>query len=180
MRLLSLSLALVLMPGSLLSAAHTPRPVAPQEVFAPFWSVQPGWHTELMIRNNTTQQLSVLPVLRRRTGSEVPLEPVVLAGNEAKMIPVAEVLGRVAPGVVSEADAFGSVVFRYQAVAAGNIYASVLLGRTGSPIEFHFDAARTIPDGSRLREPRCRKTRKVMLPAISSHQRIGIKKKAAG
>lgn len=145
MRVPSASLALVLMSTSLF-AAHTPRPIAPQEVFVPFWSVQPGWHTELMIRNNNPRAMTVVPALRSRTGAETALEPVELAANDSQTISVAEVLSRVAPRILSEPDAFGSLVFRYSARSVGNIYASVLVGRVGSPIEFHFDAAESISD----------------------------------
>lgn len=145
MRFSSIPLALVVMSASLF-AAHTPRPAAPQEVFAPFWSVQPGWHTELMIRNNTGTKMTVVPFLRSRTGVETALEPAVMAPNDAKTVSVADVLSRVAPRILSEPDAYGSVVFRYTARTVGNIYASVLLGRTGSPIEFHFDASPSVPD----------------------------------
>jgi hypothetical protein len=145
MRVPCISLALLFL-SSLLFAAHTPPPAVPQEVFAPFWSVQPGWQTELMIGNNTGSKITVVPVLRSRAGVETKLEPIEMAPNDGQMISVADVLSRVAPRILSEPDAYGSVVFRYAARTVGNVYASVLLKRTGSPIEFHFDAAQTMPD----------------------------------
>jgi hypothetical protein len=145
MRVSCISLALLLLSSSLF-AAHTPLPAVPQEVFAPFWSVQPGWQTELMIGNNTGSKITVVPVLRSRSGVETQLEPIEMAPNDGQMLSVADVLSRVAPRILTEPDAYGSVVFRYTARTVGNVYASVLLKRTGSPIEFHFDAAQTMPE----------------------------------
>lgn len=122
------------------------RPSVPQEVFAPFWTVQPGWHTELMIRNNTSGEMTILPVLRSRMGAETNLERVSIPPNASQSVSVADALTRVAPSIHADADAYGSVVFRYNSVSAGHIYASVVVGRVGSPVMFHFDAARSVPD----------------------------------
>lgn len=43
---------------------NAPGPKA-QEQFAPYWTSEPGWHTELQLRNNlAAQSLTVIPVLR--------------------------------------------------------------------------------------------------------------------
>jgi hypothetical protein len=53
---------------------------APQEVFAPYWTSEPGWETELQLKNNlTTGPLTVTPVLRLSSGQEIPLDPVTIA-----------------------------------------------------------------------------------------------------
>jgi hypothetical protein len=99
-----------------------------------------------MIRNNASQQMTVLPVLRSRTGTETNLEPVSIAPNASQSVSVADALTRVAPSILSDADAYGSVVFRYNSVSAGHIYAGTVVGRTGSPVMFHFDAAKSVPE----------------------------------
>jgi hypothetical protein len=136
----------VALPHKTVAPTSHHRPPVPQEVFSPFWTVQPGWRTELMIRNNASQEMTVLPVLRSRTGAETNLEPVSIAPNASQSVSVADAIARVAPSVHADADAYGSVVFRYNSVSAGHIYASTVVARTGSPVMFHFDAARTVPD----------------------------------
>ncbi len=41
----------------------------PQQVFVPYWTLEPGWNTTLEIRNNVAQrEISVQPVLRTAAG----------------------------------------------------------------------------------------------------------------
>lgn len=55
---------------------------APQEVFAPYWTSEPGCETELQLKNNLTAgPLTVTPVLRLSSGQEIPLDPVTIAPN---------------------------------------------------------------------------------------------------
>ena len=51
-----------------------------QEVVAAYWTLEPGWNTELEIRNNLLERkLTVTPVLRTATGREIALPDVTLA-----------------------------------------------------------------------------------------------------
>jgi hypothetical protein len=55
---------------------------APQEVFAPYWTSEPGWDTELQMKNNlSAAPLTVTPVLRLSSGEEIPLDPVTIPSN---------------------------------------------------------------------------------------------------
>lgn len=50
------------------------RPPTQHEVVAPFWTLEPGWNTQLEISNNLTQgDLEVTPVLRTSDGVDVSL-----------------------------------------------------------------------------------------------------------
>lgn len=109
------------------------------EQFAPYWTAEPGWRSELQMRNNRAQgDLTVTPVLRAADGSEFPLAPVVIAPNEIKVIDVSQ-------GVITQAPqmarAYGSVVFRYHTEGMRNLYSAVMVYNNGHPIAFHFDAS---------------------------------------
>jgi hypothetical protein len=68
------------------------------EQFAPYWTAEPGWRTELQMRNNRAQgDLTVTPVLRPDNGSEFPLAPVVIAPNEIKSVDVSQAITTQAP-----------------------------------------------------------------------------------
>ncbi len=68
-RNLELLTAMILLIASL---AHANRPTPkPQEVFAPCWIAEPGWETELQLKNNLAAgPLTVTPVLRLASGQE--------------------------------------------------------------------------------------------------------------
>ncbi|HEX3437192.1 MAG TPA: hypothetical protein VHT24_10540 [Pseudacidobacterium sp.] len=85
---------------------------APQEQFAPYWTTEGGWHSELQMRNNTAgRSLTVTPVLRDHTGTEYPLAPVTIAPNEIKSVDVAEAVASSAPQLIGS---YGSVGFPLQ------------------------------------------------------------------
>jgi len=57
-------------------ASHTLIPSG-HEQFAPYWTTESGWRTELQLRNNLAAgNLTVTPVLGAADGSEFPLSPV--------------------------------------------------------------------------------------------------------
>jgi hypothetical protein len=112
--------------------------VAPHEQFAPYWTAEPGWRTELQLRNNLAQgDLTVTPVLRSANGDEYPLPPVTIAPNEIKSVDVSDAVTKSAPQLKG---LFGSVVFRYSSSGMRNLYAAVMVYDTGHPIAFHMDA----------------------------------------
>jgi hypothetical protein len=125
------------------NSKRAPRPLAAKqfEVFAPYWTLEPGWHSELMLRNNSSdKQVSVTPILRLSSGNEVKLEPLSLEPNETRTINIANSPALTAAGLTHRSGSYGSVLFRYSAQTAGNIYASVMIHMTERPIAFHYDA----------------------------------------
>jgi hypothetical protein len=62
------------------SAAYAEKPSPkPQEVFAPYWTSEPGWDTELQLKNNLASgPLTVTPVLRLASGEEIPIDTVTI------------------------------------------------------------------------------------------------------
>ena len=62
-----------------ITAAAQAVPARDYEQFAPYWTAEGGWHTELQLRNNlSADSLVVTPTLRTFDGSEVALKPVTL------------------------------------------------------------------------------------------------------
>jgi hypothetical protein len=114
---------------------------APQELYAPYWTLEPGWSTELEIRNNLTRrELRVTPVLRTTDGNEALLAPVTLQPDEIVAVNLEAAVAAAKPELLGRTGAFGSVVFRFDANSASNAFAAAVVRREGHPIDFHFDA----------------------------------------
>jgi hypothetical protein len=122
-------------------ASNTPHKApAPhsQELFAPYWTTEDGWHTELQMRNNILgQSLTVTPVLRDFNGAEFSLAPVTIAPNEIKSVDITNAVASFAPQLIGS---YGSVVFRYNSPGFRNLYAAVMIHDSGHPVAFHLDA----------------------------------------
>lgn len=117
----------------------TPKP-GPQRMFAPYWTAEPGWHSEFQLRNNLTNgALTVTPVLRLYTGQEVALTPVTIQPSDVVTVDVAQELQKT-PALVEQARAYGSVVFKYNAAHFRNLYAAAMVHAIGQPIGYHIDA----------------------------------------
>ena len=113
----------------------------PQESFAPYWTAEPGWETELQLRNNLASgALTVTPVLRLANGNEIPLDPVTISSNAAASIQVGEALLRRAPSLLNKPGTFGSVAFRYTSLHARNLAAVAAVHMHAQPIGYHVDA----------------------------------------
>lgn len=129
-----------------------PRPIGlakwsptPQELFVPYWSLEPGWTTELEMRNNLAQRdLSITPILRTTEGIEVPLQPVNLKPDEIVSVNLRDATASAIPELPIKTGTFGSVVFRFNGVTASNAFAAAVVRREGHPIDFHFDAYLTL------------------------------------
>lgn len=120
--------------------AEKPTP-KPQESFAPYWTAEPGWETELQLRNNlATGQLTVIPLLRLASGREIPLDSVTIDSNDAVSVPVADALAKHAPELLNQPGVFGSVAFRYTSLHARNLSVAVMVHMHGQPIGFHIDS----------------------------------------
>jgi hypothetical protein len=121
-----------------LSAAYAERPVRkPQESFAPYWTAEPGWDTELQLKNNLTSgPLTVTPVLRLASGEEIPLDSVTIPSNVSVSVWVNEQLLKHSPSVLNLPGSYGSVVFRFTSLSAGNLYATAAPSLYDGPIVF--------------------------------------------
>lgn len=92
------------------SSAPRRHPDEPHESFAPYWTAEPGWHTELQLRNNLAQgDLVVTPVLRLADGQSIKLTPVTIASAHAVSVNLHDALTVRAPYLVDKADSFGGV-----------------------------------------------------------------------
>ncbi|SRR5579871_785697 len=113
----------------------------PQELFAPYWTLEPGWNTELEMRNNIPwHELRMTPVLRTSDGTEVALTPVELKPEEIASINLREAVSSLRPELAGKMGAFGSVTIRFEGTGAANGFAAAVVRREGRPIDFHFDA----------------------------------------
>src|SRR5579863_5026334 len=129
------ALVLLVLLATLASAAQlAPKP---QESFAPYWTSEPGWTTELQLKNNLLKaSLTVTPVLRLASGKEITLDPTTIPPNASVSVWVNEGLLAHASDLLSQPGSYGSVVFRYTSPSAGNLYANVVLSIHGAPISF--------------------------------------------
>ena len=111
-----------------------------QEVIACYWSLEPGWNTELEIRNNLAKrQLTVTPVLRTAAGREIALPDIILASEEVTSINLQQAVEKVAPELVNHMGSFGSAAVRFAGLNDRNVFAASMVYREGHPIDFHFD-----------------------------------------
>ena len=111
------------------------------EQFAPYWTAEGGWHTELQLRNNlAAESLVVAASLRISDGTETALDAVNLLPGEVRSIDINDALAAVNSTLAGKAYAYGSIVLRYSAKASRNLYASVMVHDTGHPIMYHLDA----------------------------------------
>lgn len=112
-----------------------------QVVYAPFWTLEPGWHTHFGVRNSLADKsVTVTPILRLSNGREIPLTARTIGPNQAIEVDVEQELTKLAPGVVQKVGAYGSVAFKFSGTHTRNIYADSMVSMPGHPIAFHFDA----------------------------------------
>ena len=140
----------LLMPRPVAAQQRRPKPKlpaaswepTPQEMFIPYWTLEPAWETSLEIRSNVPNHpITVTPVLRVASGAEFPLSPVTLAPNQSTSIDLRQAAEQSASKLLRQNGLFGSVVLRFSALDSLNIWAMTMVRRAGSPIDFHFDGA---------------------------------------
>ena len=120
------------------AAQSTPKP---QESFAPYWTAEPGWETEIQLRNNLAAgQLTVTPVLRSSEGKEITLDPVVIPSHQAASVDVGSALVKHSADLTNQPFSFGSVTLRYTALHVRNLSAALMIHMHGQPIGYHIDA----------------------------------------
>lgn len=67
--------------------------ITAQKMFAPYWTAEPGWHSEIQLRNNLISgSLVVTPVLRLADGREYALSPQTIAPSDVVSVDVADEL----------------------------------------------------------------------------------------
>jgi hypothetical protein len=113
---------------------------SPQEVSAAYWTLEPGWNTDVEMRNNLKfRELTITPVLRAASGQEVSLAPVTVAAQHVISLDLRS-LAQSQPQILNSTGSFGSVVFRFSGLDPANLFAATIVRREGQPIDFHFDA----------------------------------------
>src|SRR5713101_809021 len=123
------------------SRPHTGKVPAPadQEQFVSYWTSETGWKSELQLRNNLVgQDLIVTPALRLPDGTETNLAAVTIKPQEVKSVDLdTAITATAAPQLVGK---WGSIVLRYGSAGYRNLYAAMMIRKTGHPIVFHIDA----------------------------------------
>lgn len=122
---------------SLPQVVKTPQPAA-QEQYVSYWTTEPGWNTELQLRNNLdSSDLTVVPAVRTAAGVETALPSVTIKAGDVVSVDLYDTLTKSAPSL---AGAWGSLVLRYTSVAHRALYCAVMVRGDGRPIAFHLDA----------------------------------------
>jgi hypothetical protein len=133
--------SLLLLCSSLLCAQSAPQrhsEMSAYEQYVAYWTTEPGWRTELQLRNNLDPgELTVTPALRTADGTETALPPVTIKSGDVASLDLADALLKAAPQLVGS---YGSLVLGYRASVSGALYAAVMVGMDGHPIAFHVDA----------------------------------------
>ncbi len=135
------ALLLVLFARSLGAQQPVPqtRPASHAEITAfeqhvAYWTSEPGWRTELQLRNNLdSNDLTVTPALRTADGSETALPAVTIKSGEVVSLDLYDALTKAAP---QPGNSWGSLVLRYRAVVYHALYAAVMVRAVGRPIAF--------------------------------------------
>lgn len=108
------------------------------EQFGVYWTEEPGWHTDLQLRNNLVEkELIVTPALRSADGTEAKLAPVTIQPGDVVTVPLHEAIMKASPQF---AGTYGSVVLRYRAPVGGALQSVAMIHLGGRPIAFHVDA----------------------------------------
>jgi hypothetical protein len=148
-----IAISALLMPPTVI-AQRPPRPTMPSnipsrpnlnnEVYVPYWTLEPGWHTEIELRNNLkSSDLQVTPVVRTQAGMEITLPAVTVKPDEVKLVDLHAELSNARPEMVGRTGSYGSAVLRFISPGAENLYVGSMVHREGKPISFHFDGAPT-------------------------------------
>lgn len=122
-----------------------PRPSVNNELYVPYWTLEPGWHSEVELRNNRQVPMTVTPVVRTNSGNEVTLDPVSIPAGEISSVDLHEALMSKAPELVGCTLCYGSVSLQYSSPFLHNLYAAAMVHFEGKPIAFHFDAGGSEP-----------------------------------
>jgi hypothetical protein len=133
--------ALVVPSCSLLLAQNGPPAHAPSteafEQYLAYWTAEPGWRTELQLRNNLEAgDLTVTVTLRTADGIETDLPTVKVPAADVVSLDLSATLPTAAPKLVG---AYGSLVLKYTASVYRALYVAAMVRMNGQPIAFHLD-----------------------------------------
>jgi hypothetical protein len=123
---------------------HKPTSVYAPEVkafeqYIVYWTAEPGWRTELQLRNNrVSADLTVTPALRTAGGTETELSPLTIRPGEVVSLDLSDALVKAAPALIGS---YGSVVLRYSSLAQRVLYAAAMVRMDGHPIAYHLDGS---------------------------------------
>lgn len=126
------------LPKDLHFPAPSGAPAVQQEEVLSYWTTETGWASELQLRNNSLQDLTVTPVLRLADGTETPLAAVSIKPEEAKSIDLDQAV--TAAGASQLVGTYGSAALRYMSPSQASLYAAMIIRRPGHPTVFHVDA----------------------------------------
>jgi hypothetical protein len=116
--------------------------------FAAYWILEPGWTTELEMRDNLVyHELTITLVLRMATGQQISLNPVTIPPEHIMSINLRSP-DRVDAGIPDHIGSFGSVAFRFNGLDSANLFAATIVRHEGQPIDFHFDGDDSGPNYS--------------------------------
>jgi hypothetical protein len=108
------------------------------EQYVVYWTTEPGWRTELQLRNNLeSSDLTVTPALRTPDGTETALPAVTIKRGDVVSLDLSDALLKSSPQLVG---AYGSLVLRYRAMVHRALNAAVLVRLDQRPVAFHLDA----------------------------------------
>jgi hypothetical protein len=118
-----------------------------EEQFVCYWTAEPGWHTDLMLRNNMENAaLAVTPAVRLDSGTEIPLAPATVPPSSVISVNLHDALMQSHPEAMMGANPYGSVLIRHTALSHSNLYASVMIHDDGFPIVYHVDGTAMEPE----------------------------------
>ena len=95
-----------------------------QEIAASYWTLEPGWSTELEVRNNLFQRsVTVTPALRTAAGREILLSSLTLDSEQSIMIDLGKAVAQIDPSVPGQSGSFGSVAVKFDGLDGANVFA---------------------------------------------------------
>ena len=111
------------------------------EHYASYWTSEPGWDTELRLKNNLpSTSLTVTPVLRLPSGEETSLTPMTIPPNTSVSVSVNEALREHAPSLFAQSGSYGAILLRFSSFNAMNLYATAVPSLQGLPVAFNVRA----------------------------------------
>jgi hypothetical protein len=102
------------------------------EQYLAYWTAEPGWRTELQLRNNLEAgELTVTISLRTADGVETDLPSVKIPSGDVVSLDLPETLPSAAPKLVG---GYGSLVLKYSATVYRALYTAAMIRMNGQPI----------------------------------------------
>lgn len=143
---------------------------SPQQLVVPYWTTEPGWNTQIEIRNNRRNKpISVQTVLRLTDGTSVTLPAITIDPAESKPVDLGLAVAAIASANVRSLPMYGSALLQFDANSSANVFAAAIVRRVGQPIAFHFDTL----DPNQTSIPGTRETLYVLPTATADSYVVG-------